>query len=121
MKSPAELLAQQQLDAYNNRDIDAFARCYAEDIQLIHQHNGEVFCKGINELRERYGNMFAASPNLHCTLIARMVCGDFAIDEEHVVGTASGDVVHAIATYEVRDNLIQRAWFVREVLERGDA
>jgi hypothetical protein len=125
MKSSAELLAQQQLDAYNNRDVDAFALCYADDIELMHQHSGEVFCSGIDALRQRYGAMFAATPNLHCTLVSRMVCGNFAIDEEHVRGMAaanedgSEDIIHAIAIYEVQDNRIRRAWFMREVLAGG--
>ncbi|MFM7775385.1 MAG: nuclear transport factor 2 family protein [Candidatus Kapaibacterium sp.] len=114
--SPARLAAQRQLDAYNARDIDAFAACYTVDVELLTQQGGEVFCRGIDELRERYGRMFAATPGLHCELVSRMVCGDIAIDEEMVRGVHESGVVHAIAIYEVQGDLIRRAWFVREVL-----
>ncbi|MBL7998202.1 MAG: nuclear transport factor 2 family protein [Candidatus Kapabacteria bacterium] len=109
----AELLAQRQLDAYNKRDIDAFAECYAEDIELCDLLTGNTFCSSREQLIARYGPMFANRPNLHCTLVRRIVCGNFAYDEEHVVGLVENTVVHAVATYYVKDNLIHKAWFVR--------
>jgi hypothetical protein len=42
-----------------------------------------------------------------------MVCGNIAIDEEHVRGLKDDGIVHAIAIYETSDGLITRAWFVR--------
>jgi len=115
-QSPARLAAQGQLDAYNARDIEAFAAWYSDDIVLMTQQDGQVFCEGIDSLRERYGAMFEATPDLHCTLVQRMVCGDIAIDEELVTGMKGGGTVHAIAIYQVRGAHICRAWFVREVV-----
>lgn len=107
-------LAQQQLDAYNRRDIDAFAACYAEDIELIDHATGELFCKGKEALRQRYGALFAEKHRLQCRLVKRIVCGDFAFDEEEVEGLVEGRIIHAVAIYEVKDEQIRRAWFVRE-------
>ncbi len=111
-ESEAFRLAQQQLDAYNARDIDAFAACYAEDVELMRFESGQVFCRGRAELYERYGAMFASHPLLHCQLVQRMVQGNIAIDQEDVVGLEEGRRKQAIAIYEVRNSLIQRAWFV---------
>ncbi len=113
MQSEAEQLAQRQLDAYNSRDIDAFAACYAEDVQLMRLGTGEVFCAGREQLHTQYGAMFASHPNLHCQLVKRIVCGEFAYDEEEVQGLAESGVVHAVACYQVQNGLIQKAWFVR--------
>lgn len=112
MRTPAEC-AQAQLDAYNARDIDRFAEVYHTDIVLCDLKTGEAFCTGIDALRERYGKMFAERTSLHCHLVNRMVCGNVAIDEEHVHGLRDNDIVHAIAIYETADGLITKAWFVR--------
>lgn len=112
--SLAEQAASQQLAAYNARDIDSFLACYADDVELCHLTTGEVFCKGTFEMRAIYGAMFNRCPDLHCTLAKRIVCGNIAIDEEHVTGQMPGKVVHATAIYEVNDaGLIIKAWFVR--------
>ena len=107
-----EQAAQAQLDAYNARDIEAFAAVYAADVELFTLGSDAPFCSGAEQLRERYGPMFARCENLRCRLVTRIVCGNVAIDEERVTGLADGEV-HAVAMYEVIGGLIHRAWFVR--------
>ena len=106
--------AQEQLEAYNSRDIDRFASVYASDVQLIDLATNVAFCEGIEALRTRYGAMFASRPELHCTLTQRMNCPPYIIDEELVTGHTGPDALHAIAIYEVEDGYIKRAWFVKE-------
>lgn len=113
-RTPEEC-AQAQLDAYNGHDISAFAEVYADDIQLIDLPSGTPFCVGRSSLIERYGALFANHPDLHCTLVSRIVAPPYVIDEEHVRGI-SEHIIHAVATYEVHDGKIQRAWFLREHL-----
>ena len=112
-RTPEEC-AQAQLDAYNARDINAFAEIYASDVQLIDLASGEVFCQGRQALIDRYGPMFAQHPNLHCHLTSRIVAPPFVLDEEHVDGLRPNEQVHAVATYEVHHGEIVRAWFLRE-------
>ncbi len=113
--SLAEQAASLQLSAYNARDIESFLQCYSEDIELLDLKSGEVFCTGHTEMRAIYAAMFNRCPDLHCTLIKRIVCGDIAIDEEHVTGQIPGRVTHATAMYQVNDaGLIVKAWFIRE-------
>lgn len=112
--SLAEQAASMQLAAYNARDIETFLQCYSEDIELLDLKTGEIFCAGLIEMRAIYGAMFNRCPDLHCTLIKRIVCGDIAIDEEHVTGQIPGRVTHATAIYQVNDaGLIVKAWFIR--------
>jgi hypothetical protein len=108
--------AQAQLDAYNNRDVDAFVAVYSPNIQLIDLVSGLVFCNGQSELKERYSRFFADNPQLHCRLVSRVCCGNIVIDEEHVTGIGSSGAVHAVATYLVENGLIIKAWFVKESL-----
>ena len=87
---------------------------YHEDVQLIDLATNTVFCDGRDALIDRYGPMFEDHPDLHCTLVSRIVASPFVLDEEHVTGLRADGVVHAVATYEVRDGMIVRAWFLRE-------
>lgn len=109
-----ERLAQAQLDAYNDRDIDAFAACYAEGVRIWDLHAGTLRFEGRAELRRRYGAQFEAHPDLHARLDSRVIVGATAADRETVRGLApDGAQVEALAIYEVRDRLIQQVWFAR--------
>lgn len=112
-----ERAAQTQLDAYNARDIDAFASVYTDDVRLIDLATGTIFCTGIEELRQRYAKQFTEKTDLHCRLVRRIVCPPFVIDEEVVTGLSPDGHVHAVATYECLDGKICRAWFLREVTQ----
>ena len=113
--SLAEQAASLQLAAYNARDIESFLHCYSDDIELLDLKTGEIFCSGHIEMRAIYGAMFNRCPDLHCTLVKRIICGDIAIDEEHVIGQVPGRITHATAIYQVNDaGLIVKAWFIRE-------
>lgn len=111
-----EQCAQEQLDAYNARDIMRFADVYAMDVQLIDLATGNVFCDSRTALIARYGPMFTEHPGLHCNLVNRIVCSPFVFDEEDVTGLRPEGSTHAVATYECIDGFIQRAWFVRELV-----
>lgn len=113
VRSPA-WCAQEQLEAYNARDIDRFVAVYSDDIELIDLVTGETFCSGSEALRKRYGPMFSEKTDLYCTLVTRIVCGDVVYDEERVSGLVQDTVVHAVATYLVVNGHITKAWFVRE-------
>lgn len=112
MYTPEEA-AQAQLDAYNARNINAFADVYADDVQLLTLKTGEAFCTSKKELRLRYAPMFERCTELHCHLVSRTICGNIVIDEECVTGQTDVEI-HAVAIYEVINGLICRAWFVRE-------
>ena len=112
-RTPAEA-AQRQLDAYNARDIDAFLAAYAPDCVVRAFPSGEVMFDGVEAMRARYGALFEGHPDLHAKLLSRVEHEAFAIDHEHVVGMREGEVVYAVALYEVRAGLIQNVWFLRD-------
>lgn len=114
-RSPA-WCAQEQLEAYNARDIDRFVAVYADDVELVDLVTGEIFCSGSEALRKRYGQMFSEKTDLRCTLVSRIVCGNVVYDEEKVTGLVPDSIVHAVATYLVVEGHITKAWFVRERL-----
>ena len=105
----AEELAQGQLEAYNNQDIDSFCQYFAEDVRVYDAHNRELLFSGMVDFRKRYLKSFR-NPELHCTLVNRMVQENIVIDQESVVGLREG-IVEAIAIYHTKDGFITDVYF----------
>jgi hypothetical protein len=111
-KTNPEKVVQRQLDAYNARDIDALMATYAENIELF-EHPSKLLASGAAQVRERQSARLE-EPNLHATLIKRMVMGNVVIDQERVTrtfpeGTGS---IELVAIYEVQGERIAKAWFL---------
>ena len=109
-------IVDKQLDAYNNRDIDAFAATYHDDVE-IHAFPGGLQYQGKDKLIERYGQKFASLKYLNASSLKRMVEGNILVDHE-LAESASEDAnvidnsVTIIAAYEVIDGLIKRVTFM---------
>lgn len=106
-----EEIVQQQLDAYNARDIDAFM-AYSADDALYYQHPDTLLARGKGEIRERHIARFQ-EPSLYGERIKRMVVENLVIDQEVVTrnfpqGRGKMDV---IAIYEIEQGKIAKAWF----------
>lgn len=116
MKTPdiseAERVVQVQLEAYNARDVEAFAATYADDVR-IYDYPDRLRYEGIDTLRARYGEAFRSGPDVRARISKRIVQGNFVIDHEHVTGRPDGVDVDAVAIYEVRNGRIQAVWFIR--------
>ena len=106
--SPVDVV-QEQLEAYNARDLDRFAATYADSIRIYRMPATEPAIEGMAKLRETYRARFA-SPNLHADIATRIVMGNKVVDHERVVGIRDG-VVEVVAVYEVEGGKIQRVWF----------
>ena len=102
-------IVEEQLDAYNARDLDRFASTYSEDITIWRMPATEPSIVGQAQLREVYRKRFA-SPGLHATIVNRIAVGDKVIDHERVVGIEAGPI-EAVAVYQVVEGLIARVWF----------
>lgn len=99
---------QQQLQAYNDRDLDRFMDAYAPDARFEDAHGGPILT-GADEMREFFGAMFANSPTLHCDVVNRIAVGDWVIDEERIAGAhAEGfpEEMHAAVAYRVEGGKI---------------
>jgi hypothetical protein len=103
--------AQRQLDAYNARDLERFAREYTDDVQVFRLPGLEPVLVGKAALLEHYRTRRFNLPGLHAELLARMVLGNKVIDHERVVGVQDTPMDVA-AIYEVTPEGIRRVWFV---------
>jgi hypothetical protein len=110
-QSPVEV-AQAQLDAYNEQDLEAFTNVFSQDAEVF-VNLGDTLpsMKGRGEIRERYGAMFEANPKNKSTLIGRMTQGNFVFDHEWITGR--DEPFQLMAIYEIEDGKIIRCWFAR--------
>jgi hypothetical protein len=105
-----EFVVQQQLNAFNARDVDALLAIYADDAELF-EHPSKLMARGKAELRQRFTLRFQ-EPNLHAALLKRIVCGSMVVDHERVTRTfpeGAGEI-ELLMIYEVKAGRIGRAW-----------
>ncbi len=112
LPSNPEWVVQQQLDAYNARNIDQFLSHFHGEAELLKHPGGEVIAKGKAELRRIYSKLFESSPKLRCRLLSRIVQGNIVTDHELVTGHSRKPYLHGVAIYEVEGELIKRVWFL---------
>ena len=102
-------IVQEQLEAYNARDLERFAATYSEGIRIYRLPATDPAIVGKAQLAETYRKRFA-SPGLHADIVNRIVLGNKVVDHERVVGIKEVPI-EAVAVYEVVDGLIQTVWF----------
>lgn len=111
-KTPADII-QQQVNAYNARDLKAFLATYSPEIQIFN-HPDSLLYSGLEQMETVYGRLFENVPKLHVEIKNRIEMGDFVIDQERVTGFPNNRVINAVAIYQVQKKLIQKVWFVRK-------
>lgn len=105
-----EELANAQLEAYNNRDIEAFLVPYSDTVK-VYNDKRELLYQGKENMRTRYGDMFERLTELNCNLLNRIAVGNTVIEHEEVT-FGPGPKVYAIVMYKVADNKIQEVHFI---------
>lgn len=103
-----EMLAQQQLNAYNAHDLEAFLEPYADDVE-IYRFPDKLLYKGKTEMRTQY-QFVTKTPELFCRLVNRIVHGNMVVDQEEVAGFGNR-LVHATAIYIIEEGKIKRVYF----------
>ena len=113
-RSP-EQVVQQNLDYYNNRDIEGFMRCFSEDIVFYNFDDHTITASGLEEVRKLYTALFDASPTLHSTIVKRIVFDNKVIDHESIVGRkGSTDILELVLIYEVKNEKIFKVTVMRK-------
>ncbi len=113
-ETPREIV-QEQLDAYNEGDIDRFMAVFSPNIQLFTLGEKGPLVEGKDKVRSVYTNLFDKSPDLKSEVINRTIIGNKVIDYEIITGR-NGDAspMYLVMVYEVEEGLIIRAHAVRE-------
>ena len=105
----AAKVVQEQLEAYNARDLERFAATYSDTIRIFRMPAEEPAIAGKAQLADTYRARFS-SPDLHADIVNRIVIGNKVIDHERVVGIKETPI-EAVAVYEVTGGLISSVWF----------
>lgn len=103
-----EMLAQEQLNAYNAHDLEAFLAPYADDVEIFDFPN-TLQVKGKDAMRKQY-QFVTQVPKLHCRLVNRIVQGNMVIDQEEVSGFGN-KLLHGVAVYIIENGKIAKVYF----------
>lgn len=104
-------LVQQQLDAYNSKNVSAWLGCYHPDAVQLDFH-GTVLASGHAELQQRISQRFM-EPDLHAKLLSRMVMAEWVTDHELIQRNfpeGRGEI-EMLCVYQVKQGLIVKALF----------
>lgn len=107
----AEDVIQQQLEAYNARDMEAWLATYRDDAEQYLLHGG-LLASGRDAIRKRMADRFHDTA-LHAELVSRTVMDNVVVDHEFVARTFPDGLatVEMICIYEVHAGLIVKATF----------
>ena len=101
---------QQQLNAYNAHDLEAFLAPYSDDVE-IYSTSGKLMMKGKEEMRKGY-TFITKTPDLYCRLINRIANGNTVIDHEEIwTSTQPVNLVYGVAVYVIEKGKIRRVYF----------
>ncbi len=104
-------IVQRQLEAYNNKDIDAWLNTYAKDAKQL-SLQGECLATGHEEMRRRMVVRFE-EPDLHARLLNRVVMENVVVDHEVVTRNfpeGKGEM-EMLCVYQIENGLISTASF----------
>jgi len=109
-----EQIIQYNLEAYNNHDLKEFMSWFSEDIELYSFTNMKLVASGKLEIEKLYKELFELSPNLHSTILKRIVLENKVIDHERIVGRkGETNIQEIIMIYEVKDGKIYKMTSIR--------
>lgn len=110
----ATQLAEEQLNAYNAKNIDAFLRPYADDVE-VYTFPNTLRYKGKDAMRQSYEGFFKNAPNVKATITQRIVYGSQVIDYEELTGLQADLTIKAVAIYIVENGKISKVYFLRQL------
>jgi imidazolonepropionase-like amidohydrolase len=93
-------LVQQQLNAYNAHNLEAFLEPYSDSV-AIYNSRGVLMMKGKKAMRASY-QFIQQVPGLHCRLLNRMESGNTIIDHEEIwMDARPGKPQYGVAMYTI--------------------
>jgi hypothetical protein len=110
-----EQVVQSNLEAYNNRDLEQFMSWFSEDVELYSFSEMKLVASGKPVIEKLYKELFASSPNLHSTILKRIVFDNKVIDHESIVGRkGASDILEIVMIYELKDGKIFKMTSIRK-------
>jgi len=111
--SPAATV-QKQIEAFNAHDLEGFPALFGDGLEVSEVPAGSSAPAGQARLGGLYAERFKANPDLHASVEAQMVSGDFVIQKEKIKGRTGKGTLEAVTIYQVKAGQIVRMWSLRE-------
>jgi hypothetical protein len=106
-------IIEEQLLAYNARDLERFIATYSPEV-VIEDGANNLLMKGHAQMRERYNALFQANPELHCRIVNRIKTDKYTVDEEEIMGLqGSSTPKHTVVVYRVDGDKIVHVRMLR--------
>lgn len=111
-----EQIVRDNLDSYNLRDIGSFMSSISQDIEICNFGDAKPSLVGLGPVESFYSGLFKDSPELHSTILKRIVIGNTVIDHESIVGrNGVEESIELVLVYETRHNKIYRITVIRKL------
>ena len=107
----ADEIVQEQLDAYNNKDLEAWLNTYANNA-VQSTTEGEILADGREQMAKNMVIRFA-EPDLFAKLLHRIVCDNTVVDHEIITRNfpEGKGTIEMLCIYQVENGLIQKGQF----------
>jgi hypothetical protein len=100
-----------QIEAYNNRDLEANIHLFSDNFKIIRFSDGSILVDGKEACREMYQQLFNSSPNLFAEVINRIDFGSKIILHEYIHGrNGNNEKMEQLIIIEVNDEKIEKIY-----------
>lgn len=110
LKKKQETLINEQLKKYNEKDVKAYGRTFATNVE-INKFPNEILIEGRPALRDQYITLLKNTPNLYSEILNRIIIGNKVIDK--IKRTINDETVYNVAIYEIENGLISKVTFIQ--------
>ncbi len=107
--------------AYNERDLEKFLGFMHPEFTSCLFESQHCLCSGIEDARKIYGRRFGKNKQLFVTTLNRIVNDNIVVESQIIEGFDDNKTIHAIAIFELQNDKVKRASFVRrEILSKDN-
>ncbi|WP_046758434.1 nuclear transport factor 2 family protein [Kordia jejudonensis] len=106
------IIAQKQMETYNDRDIKAYASLFSDDIK-VYDFPKKLRYEGKSKLIEYYGEFFKKTPELFSFIEKRIVTDNKIIDQEKVIYEKGGTAKEYVVMYVVENKKITEVYYIK--------
>ena len=107
-----KIIAQKQMEAYNSRNIEAYANLFSDDIK-VYDFPKQLRYQGKDKLIERYESFFKNTPELFSFIEKRIISDNTIIDQEKVIYKKGGTPKEFVVMYVVENQKIVEVYYIK--------
>lgn len=113
IQKPPQEIAQEQLDFYNEQNLDKFCEMFSSDV-VVSNYHGQQNVEGKDAFKQVYQKMFNDHPKNRAELVHRIVIRNKVIDHEKIY-REGGDLhtFECVAIYTIEHGYISRVDFIK--------